>query len=73
MAKKRTKDGFHKKQLKTMLAQMGVKFNYNATNKELKALFRNAPEKYKIGYAEKASRGTDIYEKGRRLHGSFNG
>lgn len=73
MAKEKKKDGFHKQQMKRILARMGVKFNDNATNKELKALLRNSPDKNKIRYAQKSIRGTDIYDRGRRLHGSFNG
>lgn len=52
---------------------MGVNFKESATNKELKVLFLKAPDKDKIGYAEKTSYGTDIYDRRRRLHGSFNG
>jgi len=73
VTKKRKKDGFHRKQLKLMLARMGVNFNENATNWQLRALLRDAYEENEIKYEEKSGRGTDIYDRGRRLHGSFNG
>jgi len=66
------KEGKHKTHLKKMLYRMGESFPKDASRRELERIFNNSPKKYLFGWGErKSKRGTDIYDRRRRVPGNM--
>jgi hypothetical protein len=68
--------GWQRKNLIKMMKKMGMVFSEDISTRELKRLYRHAPNKNFVGQGKercKKQKSTDIFDRGRRMPGNYKG